>query len=461
MSYLLIQPRAHHILMTKFKFLLFLSALFFFQNGQAQQEMGLHSMTDVWNVNQTNPAFMQDYKLVVGLPSLQDNLYLTGPTYQDFIVNQDGKNFIDFDKAIAAMDEENIMRNDFQIQTLSLSYRMNNLMISVGHTGRVFAYGKYNKALPQVVYQGNAQFVGETVDLSNEFVLNSFNEFSLGAAYKFGKITVGAKAKYLSGFRSAATDKDRNSATLYTNPDVYQLTLTSDYRLNSSGTVDFNGFDEFDVDFDLNNFGNELFTKNTGFAFDFGATIEVNDKITIAASVLDIGSIEWSEDTRNYTSNGQYTYDGLDISEAITGGDEDPDFGNPLDTIESIFRAVETNESYTVKLPSKFYLSGQLQLTEKLDVGAAFFTEKFRDQTFKALSFSGRYQVLKMLTVGATYATLLEEEKHFNLGLNATVKVGPVQVFGTTDNIMSLLNPDDANYFSARFGVNLLFGKME
>lgn len=448
--------------MTKFKLILLLSALFFFQKGQAQHEMGLHSMTDVWNVNQTNPAFMPDHKLVVGLPSVRDNLYLTGPTFGDFLVEQDGKTFIDFNQAIDAMDDKNIMRNDFQIQTLSFAFRVNNnLMLSLGHTGRAFTFGKYNKVLPQVVYQGNAQFVGETIDLSNEFVLNSFNEYALGAAYKIGKITIGAKAKYLSGFRSAATDKDQNSATLYTDPDVYQITLNSDYRLNSSGTVDFNGFDEFDIRFDVNETNVEFFSENTGWAFEFGATFAVNEKLTVAASILDIGSIEWTEDTRNYTSQGTFTYEGLDISEAITGNEEDPDFGNPLDTIESIFRATETNDSYTVDLPTKFYLSGQYQVNDKLDVGAAFFSEKFRDNTFQALSLSGRYQVLKQLTLGANYTALLEAEKNFNIGLNAVVKVGPVQIFGTTDNVISLINQDDAQYFSARFGVNLLFGKIE
>ncbi len=458
---LIINQPVYPIQMTKIKLTLLLSVLFFFQNTKAQQEMGLHSMTNVWNSNTTNPAFMPDYKFVVGLPSVRDNLYLTGPTFGDFIVEQDGKNFIDFNQAIAQMEEENLIRNDFSIQTLSFAFRIKNLMLSLGHSGKAFTYAKYNRALPQVVYQGNAQFVGETVDLSNEFVLNSYNEFALGAAYKIGKITIGAKAKYLSGFRSAATDKDQNSATLFTDPDIYQLTLTSDYRLNSSGTVDFNGFDEFDIRFDVNDAGDEIFTDNTGWAFDLGATMEVTEKLTIAASVLDIGSIEWTEDTRNYTSSGTFVYEGLDISDAITNGDDDPDFGNPLDTIEAIFRATETNDSYTVDLPTKFYLSGQYQISEKLGVGAAFFTGKFRDETFTSLSLNGRYQLLKNLTVGANYSTLLEEGKQFNLGLNAAIKVGPVQVFGTTDNVVSLFNQEDAQFFSARFGVNLLFGKIE
>jgi len=448
--------------MTKFKLTLLLSALFFFQNVQAQQEMGLHSMTDVWNVNQTNPAFMPNYKFVVGLPSVRDNLYMTGPTFGDFLVEKDGETFIDFNQAIGEMEEgKNIIRNDFQIQTLSFAFRINNLMLSLGHTGRAFTLAQYNKVLPQVVYQGNAQFVGETIDLSNQFVLNSFNEYALGAAYKIGKITIGAKAKYLSGFRSAATDKDQNSATLYTDPDIYQITLDSDYRLNSSGTVDFNGFDEFDIRFDVNETGNEFFTENTGWAFDLGATFEVTEKLTVSASILDIGSIEWKEDTRNYTSQGTYTYEGLDISEALTGGDEDPEFGNPLDTLESIFRTTETNDSYTVDLPTKFYLSGQYQATEKLAIGAAFFAEKFRNNTFQALSINGRYQVLKQLTLGANYTTLLETDKNFNIGVNAAIKVGPVQIFGTTDNVISLINQDDAQYFSARFGVNLLLGELE
>ena len=446
--------------MVKIKFSIFVATLFFLQNMQAQQEMGLHSMRDVWNINQTNPAFMQDYKFVVGLPSMRDNLYLTGPTYGDFFVEQDGKTLIDFNQAIAAMDEENVMRNDFQIQTLSFAFRANNLMLSLGHTARVFAFGKYNRALPQVIYQGNAQFIGQTVDLSNEFVINSFNEYALGAAYRFGKITFGAKAKYLSGFRSAATDKDRNSATLYTDSDIYQLTLTSDYRLNSSGTIDFNGFDEFDIDFELDKAGNELFTENTGWAFDFGATVDLTEKLTIAASILDIGAIEWSENTRNYTSSGQFTYNGLDISEALIGSESDDEFGNALDTLEAIFRATETNESYTVNLPTKMYVSGRYEVTEKLAVGAAFFTEKYRDENFKALSVSGRYQVVKPLTIGASYTTLLEEDKQFNLGLNATIQLGPVQIFGTTDNVISLINTDDAHYFSGRLGLNLMFGKI-
>jgi len=447
----------------KYQITILFLTLFSLGNATAQLEMGLHSMTEVWNANQTNPAFMPDKKVTIGLVSLRNNLFLTGPVYSDFIVEENGRTLIDFNRAIAAMEDQNIVRNDFALETLSAAFRVNeNLMISVGHTSRVMAYANYSKGLPQVLYQGNAQFIGETVDLSNDFVLNSYNEFAVGVAYNFKILTFGVKAKYLSGFQSAATDPNRNQASLFTDSDIYQVTLNSNYRLNSSGPIEFNGFDEFDADFDFRDIGKELFTQNTGWAFDIGMTANLTEKLSISASAIDLGSIDWEEEVKNFTSNGTFLYDGLDVSDAINDNDnEDPEFGNVLDTLENIFQAVETSEGYSIDLPKKLYLDALYDVTDRLTLGATYFQEEFQNETFQALGFSGRFKAAKFITIGATYSTLLEEEKHFNLGLNGVLNLGPVQLFGVTDNIVGIFNSDDTNYLSGRIGLNLQFGKIK
>ena len=64
-------------------------------------------------------------------------------------------------------------------------------------------------------------------------------------------------------------------------------------------------------------------------------------------------------------------------------------------------------------------------------------------------------QLLSWLNLGASYA--FRSETFDNLGINATVKVGPVQVFSVTDNIISALRPKDSHSANVRVGLNLLF----
>ena len=425
----------------------------------AQQEIGLYSLNDLWQSNQLNPAFMPDSKLIISLPGLRNNLFLTGATLGDFLVESDTATFIDFNQAIAAMDDENILRNELQVETLSFMFRpgQGNFMISLGHKARVSAYALYPKALAQIAYQGNTQFIGQTIDVGTDFVFSSFNEFSLGLGYKTGKFTFGGKIKYLTGIENAQSDPNKNQATITTSDDVYQVTLNSNYQLNTAGAITYNGFDEIDVNFDPSSIDGALFSANNGFAFDIGVTYAASDKLTLSASILDIGSIEWSDGVTNYLSEGTFTYDGLDISDAISDGDDIDGFSGVLDTLQAIFMTRESNESYTMDLPRKIYLGAAYDVTDKMTVGGTYFTESFRGQTFQAIGASATFDATNFLTVGASYSTLLESEKHFNLGLNAVINLGPVQLFGVTDNIISLFQVDDAQVVNARFGVNVVF----
>ena len=56
---------------------------------------------------------------------------------------------------------------------------------------------------------------------------------------------------------------------------------------------------ELDSNTTLNDvlFGNP---KNSGFGIDMGAQLKLNKKISLSASVVDLGIIQWKENTKSY-----------------------------------------------------------------------------------------------------------------------------------------------------------------
>ncbi|MEK7254743.1 MAG: DUF5723 family protein, partial [Bacteroidota bacterium] len=348
----------------------------------------------------------------------------------------------------------NVVRGDLEFETLSAAVRFKGLTLSLGHSLKYHAFFDFPETLPQLVWQGNAQFIGDTVNLANELQINGYHELALGAAYKFlDKLTLGVKAKFLSGIADATTDPAHRTAKFYTDPDVYQITLIGDYVLNSTNSIDYNDFQDVDANFNFGEFTfDQFFSGNTGMAFDLGARLELG-KLDLAASILDLGKITWDEGVKNYSALKTITYDGLDFSQALTGG-ESANFDSALDTLKELFEVTETQVSYSTDLPRKIYASALLDLTEKWSVGASFFSEKFRGENSTAVAVGANGALSKAFRFGATYG--YKDERWDNLGLNVTLRLGPVQLFALTDNVFSLVNSGDSRNFHGRIGGNMV-----
>lgn len=423
----------------------------------AQQEIGLHFMHHLWQANKTNPAIVPEANLVIGLPGIRNNLFFTGPAYDDIVFkNEADRSVIDIDRAIAFLQPENLIRDDLELETISFAFKIHGLTFSFSHAIKYSVFLQYPKTLPQLIWQGNAQFIGETVSLNNDLELTGYNEYAFGAAYKIGgKLTLGAKAKFLNGIGNVSTDRAHRRASLFTDPDIFQLTLDADYRLNSSGALDYESFRDFHLDFNYDPASTQnLFTQNKGFAVDLGLRLEIG-KFDISVSMLDLGSIDWKADVRNYIADGTFKYDGLDFSQALTG--QSVNFDEALDTLEQIFQVTEINTGYSTGLPAKVYVSATYQLNKNWEIGGLFFTESYRGKTFPAVALSANVDLIpEIISLGATYA-ILHDDSFDNIGLNAVVKLGPVQFFGTTDNIISAFQPGNKQNFSVRLGLNLVF----
>ncbi|NET35404.1 MAG: hypothetical protein F6K19_25835, partial [Cyanothece sp. SIO1E1] len=109
----------------------------------AQQDLSTPFYQNLWQANRTNPAFMPEHKLIIGLPGIYNNLFVENITYNDLIVERDGQNIVDVDQGIASLDRDNLLRENLDLETISLGFKRGNFLISLGHTLRYNAYANY------------------------------------------------------------------------------------------------------------------------------------------------------------------------------------------------------------------------------------------------------------------------------------------------------------------------------
>lgn len=422
----------------------------------AQEELGAHLMRGAWAANKSNPALLPDYTFVIGLPGIYNNLRISNITYSDLVVEQAGGSVLDINNAISKMGDQNLIRENFDLETISLAVRFGKLTLSAGHSLRFGAFVNYPKTLPQLIWQGNSQFVGQKVAFGPDLHLQGYHELYGGLALQLGKhLTLGARAKLLSGIADVSTQ--RHKLELTTDSAAYALTLDADFLANSSGTVAYDGFDELTVNFDFGNFNTQqFFSGNSGLAFDIGARLQLG-RWDAAASITDFGKIDWTENVKNFGLKGVSEFKGLDVAQSLLH--DSTDVGSVLDTLRNLYEPTETSAPYTTHLGPRIYLSATYQFSDTWRFGGLFYTENYRDETFPAFAISAHARILRLLEVGALYA--YRANRFDNIGVNVCAQLGPVQLVASTDNLLTAFQLKKSHSANVRLGLSLTFGKID
>ncbi|HHH50286.1 MAG TPA: hypothetical protein ENK52_04835, partial [Saprospiraceae bacterium] len=353
-------------------------------------------MDNLFQSNRTNPAFRIDKKVIIGLPNIYYNLSHTGVSFNDLIsTNAEGNKLLDVDQILNNLEDDNYLKTNFELETLSFGIKAGeHLQFNFSHTAKLNAYLNYPNTLAELIWNGNAQYIGKKVEFGPDVQLTAYHEFAFGATYQWQNISFGAKLKYLSGVGDISTPKTK--AALLTSADGFDLNFETDYQINTSSFLAVESIIDYQLKFSDVNFS-KLFSKNTGLAIDLGIDVAIGDKLKLSASVLDLGKINWTENTKTYTSKENFIYDGVDITDIIKS--DSVSFEGTLDTLDELFGFQESNLSYSTTLPMKFYLSGKYQFNEHWQFGASLYGEKFRETFSPSLALSARYKLNELLTV--------------------------------------------------------------
>lgn len=444
-----------------FPYFLVLANLVSAANVRAQQELMLHQQSQLWHASSTNPAFFPlDKKIAVGAPSYGLDAAHSGKiTYNDLLRRDGDRTVLDLGKALDKLEPENELFYDQRFELLSLGIRLPaNTYLQAGFATRLNATVNYPKSLAELFWNGNAPYIGQTLEVGLSTTSFEWHELSFGLAHQFGKkLTFGGRAKYLSGISSLKTEDEHRQVSVYTDPDIYQLTLQSDYAFYSSKTI--SAIDTAGLGFDL--VSNQLkngFSANTGWAFDLGVQWRLGERLTLDASVLDLGgTISWKENTNYFQSKGTFIYNGIEIpgTDIINGTTDSLDFTAALDSLNDVFQFQKTPSEFTTNLPTRLYLGATFRLTERWSVGGVVHHQYSERRSANSFGVNAQWAPLRWLSIGAMYS--VNDKSAANLGFSLILRPGPVQLYVLSDNALNAVTPYGSSAVNFRFGGALVF----
>lgn len=420
-----------------------------FNTMVAQQELSLNFLKNVGQSNLTNPAFRSDKKVNIWLPSIYFNVNSQDVTVNDlFKTNAQGT--VTLSDLAARVQSQNRVDANINIQSLGIAYNVSDkLSFNAYHAINTNPNADINGNLVKLLGNGNAQFLGQTVSFNSLTNGSSYSELGIGAAYKLkNNISIGGRVKVLKGIAAIFTEGSQLQVAF--DKDDYSLTFNNDFNVLTYS------YDKLKTLKTPNDILKQGFSgANKGLSLDLGATAQFG-KLEVAASIIDLaGSIKWQNEGKSYASKGTFKYSGLNSDDFFNIDSLDSD--SFKDTLKSVIGFKEgVNPSFTQNLPTRIYLSATYQLNEKIRLGALLYNENGGVNISRTgFMVNANYNLTKNLQIGTSLG--LRNGSISNVGLQAVAQLGPIQIFGVTDNLLGALQPYNTKNANGRIGASLIF----
>lgn len=434
----------------------------------AQQEATLHSMQSLPQAHYTNPAFTPQQQFYLGLPGISSTYFsLTNSGFNyNSVFEKDPENnkvYINLPRFQDKLGKKNYLNTVVQTDLLSMGVKINARMYLFMHSSlKAFQSIMYPEALTGLLIGGNAAYMGEPARFSPEIEHISYLENALGASYIVNnKLTIGAHFKFIKGIANLYTEESNFS--LRTDPETYALHLQGGMRMRTAGFV--HGLMEETLNTGLLEDGSitgvrefsNTYLNNRGFAMDLGATYRFNNRLSFGLSALNLGSINWKVDPREYfLTDVDLKFEGINAN-AIIGNEEDG-MEEFMEEAESQLDPEEKEiQSYHTGLPSQFYLSARYELARNLHASGLLFGQVYNGNFTSAFSTAINKDFGRRLSASLSYS--IANRSFSNLGAGLSFRLTPFQLYFVSDNLISTpVFYRSAKAVNLRMGMNLVFG---
>lgn len=418
----------------------------------AQSDLAFYHLGETTPQNNIfNPVFFPDADFYVSLPVISgigtniNNSF----KYNDMFTPIDGTDSVQFDPEgfLANMKSGDRLSMNATISLLQVGFHVGQVgAIQLFANERVKTSFYYPKHAMEYLLHGNGEFIGQEVRENNIRGGGTYyREFGIGYSHQLTvlgdkKLRVGLRTKFIQGFLQANVDKDAYVSFL-TNPDTYSVTVSTNRPVFNTA-----GFDAIEEGSYLS--GN----PNKGFGIDIGADMEINDKISVALAINDIGSINWKEDVKNYELiESEATFGGLDLRDLDNAGDV------LADTVEQLFDYVETENSFKSKLNTRIFASGSYKVTANGTVTGTIMTRNDLGKLSFTYGAGYTHKFGKILTMSGTVSK--KPSQGFAVGGGFAARLGFMQLYTSVDNIIGFTDIRKMQNINMRFGINFLFGR--
>lgn len=421
--------------------------------ASAQHGLSMYHLGNATYQNtQFNAAHMPDYgRVFLGLPVLSGiNLHVNSKlSYNEIFSKGSDSTLLDISKAISNLSARNGVHAHVNLNLFHLGIRLpNNGVVSVFANERVEADLLFPTRLARFLWEGNTAFLEREVNIGRTALnVMHYREIGLGYAYALPqyRMKVGIRAKYLQGLFNAGTPGAMEATFLTQNENNQWNIDVSNGRIRTAGVEIATG-DQGDIGTHLISNGNQ------GAALDLGLEYEYNRYYTVSIGVNDLGFINWKENTKQYSiPDTSVVYTGAQLYGAHES------FQDSIETFVNRFAVYDnSNENYGTMLPARIFGSVVYKGFGSFDVISTISSRVIHGDPRFSFSVGGRYSLGPWLTVSANVVKL--DQQFFNAGLALASKVGPVQLYMASDNVLGY-NAPDISAVDFRFGINFIFDK--
>lgn len=425
--------------------------------ASAQFDRSLHFLPLVPQGRNVNPAFIPEQSYYIGVPFLSSvkTGFENSINYDDIFLKVGDSLVLDRDHILSNFDDKTNININFMEEYFSFGFTVKKNYFHFRVADIIQSNVVINKEMLRFLLYGNGspEFLGQNVNIGDNLVnLNYYREYSFGYTRQINeKFTAGVNLKYLQGIANVSTNTAEIS--LYTDPTDFALSLQTNIEINISSP----GLN--DTDLEPSHFLPNA--KNGGFAFDLGAQYIINDKFEAFASMLNMGSIKWTENLKNFKTKDPekvFTFEGFDIGEYF----EDNKFDN--DRIESVLDSIsdeigikEGEDAYKTQLAPLLNIGGRYNLTENDEFSLLFRNQFLKTSNWATVSIAYTRRFGKSVNLMASNTFF--KDSYFNPGIGFAANIGPVQLYLINENIIAPFMLSNSNAFLIRFGINLIFNK--
>jgi len=448
----------------------------------AQNKEILFGMEEIPQSILLNPGSKINEKLVVGIPFFSQ-FHIGAGSSGVSVYDIFGDTGEDINSKIAQKIYEMSDRDFFvvneQWDLLFVGWRSKrDIFYSAGMYQELDAIAYYPKDLAILAWEGNADFLDYPFDLGQvSATAELLTAFHFGASKAINrKLTLGSRVKIYSSLMHMRSVDNKGTFTTTLAPEdgenIYEHTISNaDMLFESSGVMTLgDNFSTGDM------IKKAFLGGNLGVGIDVGATYDLNEQWTVAASVLDFGLVFHAKEVESYHAYGSYTLDGIELifPPLNTGQSTIPYYDNLEDELEKAIPIDTLHSNYTQMRPLKMYASIKFQFGKHASGGVvcdcmnkggsspreqAVGAQLFNVWRPKGPQLAGTLfyyrRLFPFLSSKITYT--MDSFSFSNLGLGIVGDMGRFNMFFAFNNILTYGNIAKAKSVSLQLGFNIKF----
>lgn len=452
----------------------------------AQQSYTLYNMDRVLQSQFVNTSIDLNYKYHVGgilvpvfgqvPPPIAFNYANNSFHYNHILHHGEGilKDSLVFDETLlmSKLRKTTHLRFNTDIELINLGFKLENFFLTIALTEKM----RYGISLPYDLFEfalnGNRPYMLK--DKAHDFSglginFSHYRELAVGGIVKANdKINIGARIKILFGLGHFNTAI--NKLSIKTDPEDYSMKITTDMKIYSSLPVKFDyaasSFDSVKInineesieEFKANGaMGYLLNFRNIGLGFDLGASYKYSSKIDIYGSVTDLGFISWSNNSQIFSSKGTYDFEGIHFDLWKDSTDRKNAIRKMTDTIFNTFNFKPIETLYISSLQGNIYLGVKYKFHNMLHFTALYRGEFYRKSYIQSLTIGANSNITDWLSAHLTWT--YGNNTIANLGLGLSARLGFVNWYLVSDNVVGMIWPQKTKNINFRVGCNLVFGR--